>query len=105
MTKDQIARWNAGVSTQQVLVKFEKIYDGTAAATALPALVTVAEDLADLLEQIDAQSKKQQARSGGSLEKAAALQTLGDAAYEIVSAVRPRGMPSWRGRRASAAAS
>lgn len=88
MTKDQIARWNSATSTQQVLVKFEKIYDGTTAATALPALVTVAEELAELLDGIDDQARKQQARSGSSLEKAAALQALGDAAYEIVSAVR-----------------
>jgi len=109
MTKDQIARWNSATSTQQVLVKFEKIYDGTTAATALPALVTVTEELAELLDGIDDQSRKQQARSGSSLEKAAALQALGDAAYEIVSAVRParrpRATPSCSARRASAAAS
>lgn len=88
MTKSQIAQWNAGVSTQGVLERFESVYDGTTAATALPALVTVAEDLTELLEQIDTQSKKQQARSGGSLEKAAALQALANSAFEVVSAVQ-----------------
>lgn len=88
MTKVQIARWNAGTSTHQVLVKFEKIYDGTTAATALPALVTVSDELNELLENIDTQFNKQQASSGVSLEKAAALQALANAGFEIVSAVQ-----------------
>lgn len=63
------------------------MYDGTSAATALPALVRAAGDLGEKLDEIEAQSKKQQARSGVSLEKAAALQALGDAGFEIASAV------------------
>ena len=88
MTKLQIAHWNTGTSTHQVLLKFESVYDGTTAATTLPALVRVTDDLAELLEQIDTQARKQQARSGVSLEKTAALQALGDAAFEIASSVQ-----------------
>lgn len=84
-----MARWNAGTSTHQVLVKFESIYDGTTAATALPALVTVTEEVSELLEVIESQFKKQQARSGVSLEKTAALQALAKAGFEIATAVLP----------------
>jgi hypothetical protein len=87
MTKYEMARWNMGTSVQQVLVKYEDVYDGTTAATALPALLAAASDLNEVLGTIEAQSKKQQARSGVSLEKASALQALGDAAFEIASAV------------------
>ena len=76
-----------GTSVQQVLVKFEAVYDGTTAATTLPALAAASEDLDELLDEIEAQSRKQQARSGVSLEKAAALQALGEAAFETASAV------------------
>lgn len=76
-----------GTSVQQVLVKFETVYDGTGAGAALPALGKAATDLDELLDEIATQSKKQQARSGVSFEKAAALQALGDAAFEIASAV------------------
>ena len=88
MTKDQMARWNAGTSTHQVLAKFESVYDGTTAATALPALVAVTEELNELLEGIETQFKKQQALSGVSLEKTAALQALANAGFEIISAVQ-----------------
>jgi hypothetical protein len=75
-------------SVQQTLVKFEAVYDGTNKATALPALAQATEALAELLGHIEAQALKQEARSGASLEKAAALQALGDAAYEVANAVR-----------------
>ncbi len=88
MTKEQIARWNAATSTQQTLVKFESIYDGTTAATTLPALVAVTEELTELLEGIDTQFNKQQASSGVTLEKTAALQALANAGFEIISAVQ-----------------
>ena len=83
-----MARWNAGTSTHQVLVKFESVYDGTTAASALPALVTVTEELSEVLEGIETQFKKQQALSGVSLEKTAALEALANAGFEIVSAVQ-----------------
>ena len=51
-------------------MKFESIYDGTTAAT---ALVAVTEELTELLEGIDTQFNKQQASSGVTLEKTAAL--------------------------------
>ena len=88
MTKDQIARWNVATSTNQVLTKFENIYDGTTAATTLPALVIVSDELNELLENIDTQFNKQQVSSGVSLEKAAALQALASAGFETISAVQ-----------------
>jgi hypothetical protein len=74
-------------NTQLVLTKFGAVYDGTSKPTALPALARAAEELDELLSEIDAQAQKQKALSGASLEKAAALQALGDLAHEIASAV------------------
>ena len=73
MTKNQIARWNMGTSTLGALIKHDEVYDGTTAATTLPALVAVTEELTELLEGIDTQFNKQQASSGVTLEKTAAL--------------------------------
>jgi hypothetical protein len=87
MTKNQIARWNMGTSTHQALLKHESVYDGTAKATALPALEKAAGELGELLDEIEAQSRKQEALSGVTQEKAAALQALGDAAFEVAGAV------------------
>lgn len=87
MTKEQIARWNMGTNTLESLIKHEEVYDGTTAVTALPALVKARTELSGLLDEIETQSKKQQAHSGVTVEKVAALKALGDAAFEIASAV------------------
>jgi hypothetical protein len=54
----------------------------------LPSLKQAADELEALLGQFDAQARRQHALSGASLEKAIALQTLGDLAHEIANAVR-----------------
>ena len=75
-------------NTHRILTKYVAWYDGTTPATAVPGLKQASDALGVILSSLEVQAQHQKALSGASLEKAAALQGLGDLAHEIANAVR-----------------
>lgn len=89
MTKIETAQLNAATATQQALEKHEAVFDGTNAATGVPALVKAAGELGALLEGADENFKKQQAnKTGASLHKTVCLNEAADLAFEVAQSVR-----------------